>query len=55
MPIARQDKDKFLRCAATRQHGDVMRGTNEWTEVLVKERARNFVTTFADVLTYDRA
>lgn len=55
MPIARQDKDKFLRCAATRQHGDVMRGTNEWTEVLVKERASNFVTTLLTSFTYDRA
>ncbi len=30
-------------------------GTNEWTEVLVKERASNFVTTLLTSFTYDRA
>ncbi|ANK76624.1 hypothetical protein ACI2KT_31985 [Ensifer adhaerens] len=32
-----------------------LRGTNEWTEVLVKERASNFVTTLLTSFTYDRA
>ncbi|MBB3412154.1 hypothetical protein FHT87_006124 [Rhizobium sp. BK316] len=31
-----------------------LRGTNEWTEVLVKERASNFVTTLLTSFTYDR-
>jgi len=32
-----------------------LRGTDEWTETLVKERASNFVTTFLTSFTYDRA
>jgi hypothetical protein len=32
-----------------------LRGTDEWTEVLVKERASNFVTTLLTSFTYDRA
>jgi L-2-hydroxyglutarate oxidase LhgO len=32
-----------------------LRGTNEWTETLVKERASNFVTTLLTSFTYDRA
>ena len=32
-----------------------LRGTNEWTEVLVKERASNFVTSLLTSFTYDRA
>jgi len=32
-----------------------LRGTSEWTEVLVKERASNFVTTLLTSFTYDRA
>ena len=37
-------------------HSDLrLRGTNEWTEVLVKERASNFVTTLLTSFTYDRA
>lgn len=32
-----------------------LRGTNQWTEVLVKERASNFVTTLLTSFTYDRA
>jgi hypothetical protein len=31
-----------------------LRGTDEWTEVLVKERASNFVTTLLTSFTYDR-
>jgi len=31
-----------------------LRGTNEWTEVLVKEKASNFVTTLLTSFTYDR-
>jgi hypothetical protein len=37
-------------------HADLrLRGTDEWTEVLVKERASNFVTTLLTSFTYDRA
>lgn len=37
-------------------HTDLrLRGTNEWTEILVKERASNFVTTLLTSFTYDRA
>jgi hypothetical protein len=37
-------------------HTDLrLRGTDEWTEVLVKERASNFVTTLLTSFTYDRA
>ncbi len=37
-------------------HSDLrLRGTDEWTEVLVKERASNFVTTLLTSFTYDRA
>ena len=32
-----------------------LRGTDEWTEVLVKERAGNFVTTLLTSFTCDRA
>ena len=32
-----------------------LRGTDEWTEVLVTERASNFVTTLLTSFTYDRA
>ncbi|NLS07203.1 hypothetical protein HGP14_28310 [Rhizobium sp. P32RR-XVIII] len=32
-----------------------LRGTDEWTEVLVKERASNFVTSLLTSFTYDRA
>lgn len=32
-----------------------LRGTDEWTEVLVKERASNFVTTLLTSFTYERA
>ena len=31
------------------------RGTDEWTEVLVKEKASNFVTSLLTSFTYDRA
>ena len=31
-----------------------LRGTDEWTEILVKERASNFVTTLLTSFTYDR-
>ena len=31
-----------------------LRGTNEWTEVLVKDKASNFVTTLLTSFTYDR-
>jgi hypothetical protein len=30
-----------------------LRGTSEWTELLVKERASNFVTTLLTSFTYD--
>ncbi len=37
-------------------HTDLrFRGTDEWTEVLVRERASNFVTTLLTSFTYDRA
>jgi hypothetical protein len=37
-------------------HTDLrLRGTDEWTEVLVKEKASNFVTTLLTSFTYDRA
>ena len=37
-------------------HSDLrLRGTDEWTEILVKERASNFVTTLLTSFTYDRA
>lgn len=37
-------------------HTDLrLRGTDEWTEVLVKERASNFVTSLLTSFTYDRA
>ncbi len=32
-----------------------LRGTDEWTETLVKERASNFVTTLLTSFTFDRA
>jgi hypothetical protein len=32
-----------------------LRGTDEWTEVVVKERASNFVTTLLTSFTYDSA
>ena len=32
-----------------------LRGTDEWTQLLVKERASNFVTTLLTSFTYDRA
>ncbi len=35
--------------------GLMLRGTNEWTEILVKERASNFVTTLLTSFTYDKA
>jgi len=31
-----------------------LRGTNEWTEVLVKDKASNFVTTLLTSFTFDR-
>ena len=31
-----------------------LRGTDEWTEVVVKEKASNFVTTLLTSFTYDR-
>ncbi|MDZ7875098.1 MAG: hypothetical protein U5N27_19595 [Rhizobium sp.] len=31
-----------------------LRGTDEWTEVLVKEKASNFVTTLLTSFTYDK-
>jgi hypothetical protein len=31
-----------------------LRGTDEWTEVLVKERASNFVTSLLTSFTFDR-
>ncbi|KQU73563.1 MULTISPECIES: hypothetical protein [Ensifer] len=34
--------------------GLTLRGTDEWTEVLVKEKASNFVTTLLTSFTYDR-
>jgi hypothetical protein len=37
-------------------HTDLrLRGTDEWTEVLVKERVSNFVTTLLTSFTYERA
>ena len=35
--------------------GLMLRGTNEWTEVLVKEKASNFVTTLLTSFTFDLA
>ncbi|GEO84127.1 MULTISPECIES: hypothetical protein [Alphaproteobacteria] len=35
--------------------GLMLRGTNEWTEVLVKEKASNFVTSLLTSFTFDRA
>lgn len=32
-----------------------LRGTDDWTEVLVKEKASNFVTTLLTSFTFDRA
>ncbi|QND46048.1 hypothetical protein HB780_10185 (plasmid) [Rhizobium lusitanum] len=32
-----------------------LRGTDEWTEVLVKEKASNFVTTLLTSFTFDRS
>ncbi|NML74730.1 hypothetical protein HHL25_11400 [Rhizobium sp. S-51] len=32
-----------------------LRGTNEWTEVLVKDKASNFVTSLLTSFTYDRS
>jgi len=32
-----------------------LRGTDEWTEILVKEKASNFVTTLLTSFAYDRA
>ncbi|MER8423452.1 hypothetical protein [Mesorhizobium sp. M1403] len=34
--------------------GLMLRGTDEWTEVLVKEKASNFVTTLLTSFTFDR-
>ncbi|MBB2908512.1 hypothetical protein FHR76_004927 [Rhizobium sp. RAS22] len=37
-------------------HTDLrFRGTDEWTELVVKEKASNFVTTLLTSFTYDRA
>lgn len=33
----------------------MLRGTDEWTEVLVKEKASNFVATLLPLFTYDKA
>jgi L-2-hydroxyglutarate oxidase LhgO len=35
--------------------GLMLRGTDEWTETLVKEKASNFVTTLLTSFTFDRA
>lgn len=35
--------------------GLMLRGTDEWTEVLVKEKASNFVTTLLTSFSYDKA
>jgi hypothetical protein len=35
--------------------GLMLRGTNEWTELLVKEKASNFVTSLLTSFTFDRA
>ncbi|CUX54840.1 hypothetical protein L902_01065 [Agrobacterium radiobacter DSM 30147] len=32
----------------------MLRGTDEWTEVFVKEKASNFVTSLMTSFTYDR-
>ncbi|UVK57283.1 hypothetical protein DBIPINDM_008537 (plasmid) [Mesorhizobium sp. AR02] len=34
--------------------GLMLRGTDEWTELLVKEKASNFVTTLLTSFTFDR-
>ncbi|WP_276122059.1 hypothetical protein [Pararhizobium qamdonense] len=34
--------------------GLMLRGTDEWTEVLVKEKASNFVTTLLTSFTYNK-
>jgi len=34
--------------------GLMLRGTDEWTEVLVKEKASNFVTSLLTSFTYDK-
>lgn len=34
--------------------GLMLRGTDKWTEVLVKEKASNFVTTLLTSFTYDK-
>jgi hypothetical protein len=35
--------------------GLILRGTNNWTETLVKEKASNFVTSLLTSFTFDRA
>lgn len=35
--------------------GLMLRGTDEWTETLVKEKASNFVTTLLTSFTFDQA
>lgn len=35
--------------------GLMLRGTDEWTELLVKEKASNFVTTLLTSFTFDKA
>ncbi|PZM16489.1 hypothetical protein [Rhizobium tubonense] len=34
--------------------GLMLRGTDEWTEILVKEKASNFVTTLLTSFTFDK-
>ncbi len=36
------------------QTGLMLRGTNEWTELVVKEKASNFVTSLLTSFTFDR-
>ncbi|MDQ0323351.1 cob(I)alamin adenosyltransferase [Pararhizobium capsulatum DSM 1112] len=54
--VAFQTQIKRIEEAAVDSiHTDLrLRGTDEWTEVLIKERASNFVTTLLTSFTYDR-
>jgi hypothetical protein len=52
----KQHISRIEEAAVDSIHTDLrLRGTDEWTETLVKERASNFVTSLLTSFTYDRA
>jgi len=54
--VFKQHISRIEEAAVDSIHTDLrLRGTDEWTETLVKERASNFVTSLLTSFTYDRA